>query len=355
MTASVPGSTIVRRPSSQLRSVESVANGIAADNQETRDYQLYPIHTPMRLATERPRACACHQRAIPSRGVRGLPLMTITTLDLNRMFWEAGVRGEQPEWGTLATEPDGMHQEWVDIPAGLWLRPPDPLAGPVVMAVHGGGFVSGSVVTHHRMFGHLACASGMSTFAVEYGLVPEHVFPSQLRTVITAYQWLINRGATRVAVIGDSCGATLALGLALLARDTGLEPPASLLLMSAWTDLEATGASYDTGSDPFFNRELVQALGAGYLGGADPHDPLAAPLYADLHGLPATYLQVGAEESLLDDSRSLADRMQDADVDVRLDEFAGQLHTFQMAAGRTDIANGAIERAGSWLRSTLIS
>jgi acetyl esterase/lipase len=224
------------------------------------------------------------------------------------------------------------------------------------MAIHGGGFVSGSVMTHQRMFSHLACASRVSTFAVEYGLVPENVFPSQLHTVVTAYQWLINRGATRVAVVGDSCGATLALGLALLARDSGLEPPASLLLMSAWTDLEATGASYDTGSDPFFTRELVQALGAGYLGGgADPHDPLAAPLYADVHGLPPTYLQVGAEESLLDDSRRLATRMQNANVDVVLDEFAGQLHTFQMAAGRTVVANDAIERAGSWLRSTLTS
>jgi monoterpene epsilon-lactone hydrolase len=280
--------------------------------------------------------------------------MTMTALDPNRMFWEAGARGDQPEWGTLATDDgDGVHQEWVDIPAGLWIRPPDPLAGRAVLAIHGGGFVSGSVMTHRRMFGHLACASGMSTFAVEYGLVPEHVFPSQLHTVITAYQWLINWGATRVAVIGDSCGATLALGLALLARDAGVEPPVSLLLMSAWADLEATGASYDTGSDPFFTRELVQALGAGYLNGADPQDPLAAPLYADMHGLPPTYLQVGAEESLLDDSRRLATRMQDAGVEVRQDAFAGQLHTFQMAAGRTAAADDAIERAGSWLRSTL--
>jgi epsilon-lactone hydrolase len=279
--------------------------------------------------------------------------MTTTAVDLNRRFWEAGARGEQPVWGELATEPEGMHLEWVDIPAGLWIRPPETLHGPVVMAIHGGGFVSGSVMTHQRMFSHLVRASGVSTFAVEYGLVPEHVFPSQLRTVFTAYQWLINRGATRVAVLGDSCGATLALGLALHARDTGLAPPASLLLMSGWTDLEAAGASYDTGSDPFFDRELVRALGADYLAGADPRDPLAAPLYADMHGLPATYLQVGAEESLLDDSRSLANRMQDADVEVHLDEFAGQLHTFQMAAGRTDMANDAIERAGSWLRSTL--
>jgi epsilon-lactone hydrolase len=98
----------------------------------------------------------------------------------------------------------------------------------------------------------------------------------------------------------------------------------------------------------------VRELGEGYLAGADPHDPLAAPIHADLRGLSPTYLQVGAEESLLDDSRWLANRLRDAGVEARLDEFADQVHTFQMAAGHTTVADDAIERAGSWLRSTLV-
>jgi acetyl esterase/lipase len=282
--------------------------------------------------------------------------MTTTTQDPNRALWEARARGEQtPNWEALASEPDGIEQEYLDAPGGLWLRPPDALTGPVVLAIHGGGFVSGSVATHRRMFGHLARAAGVATLAVEYGLVPEYVFPSQLDAVTTAYQWLLDRGVTRVCVTGDSCGATLALALAVHARDEGLPLPTSLLLMSAWTDLEATGASYDSGSDPFFTRELVRGLAAGYLAGADSHDPLAAPLHADLRGLPPTYLQVGAEESLLDDSKRLADRLREAGVEVRLDEFADQLHTFQMGTGRTRVADDAIGRAGSWLRSTLVT
>jgi acetyl esterase/lipase len=282
--------------------------------------------------------------------------MTITTTDPNRALWEAQARGEEtPTWESLSCEPDGIEQENVDIPAGLWLRPPGAATGSVVLAIHGGGFVSGSVATHRRMFGPLARAAGVATLAVEYGLVPDHVFPSQLDTVVAAYRWLLGRGTTGVAVAGDSSGATLAMGLALRARDEGLPPPASLLLMSASTDLEATGASYDSGSDPFFTRELVRGLAAGYLAGADPRDPLAAPLHADLRRLPPTYLQAGAEESLLDDSRRLADRLRDAGVDVQLDEFAGQVHTFQMGAGRTQVADDAIGRGGSWLRSTLMS
>ena len=281
--------------------------------------------------------------------------MTTTTRDPNRALWEARARGEQtPAWETLATEPDGVETEAVDAPAGLWLRPPDAPVGPVILAIHGGGFVSGSAATHRRMFGHLARAAGVSTFAVEYGLVPEHVFPSQLETVTAAYRWLLGSGAAPIGVVGDSCGATLAVGLAVRIREEDLLAPASLLLLSAWTDLDADGTSYDTGSDPFFTRELVRGLAAGYLAGADPHDPLAAPMHTELCGLPPTYLQVGAEEALLDDSRGLARRMRAAGVEIRLDEFPDQVHTFQMAAGRTTVADDAVREAGSWLRSTLV-
>lgn len=279
----------------------------------------------------------------------------MTTSDPNRIHWEAVARDEPTDWAGLATEPEGIEQERLDDPAGLWLQPADAAVGPVILAIHGGGFVRASAATHRRMFGHLARASGVPALVVEYGLVPACVFPSQLDTVTTAYQWLLDRGATHIAVAGDSCGAGLAVALALRARDSGVALPSSLLLMSAWTDLEATGGSYGSSSDPFFTREVVQALGAGYLAGADPHDPLAAPAHADVRGLPATYLQVGAEESLLDDSRQLANRLRDAGVDVRLDEFPDQLHTFQMAAGRTDVADDAIERGGSWLHSILAS
>lgn len=281
--------------------------------------------------------------------------------DPNRVHWEAVARGEWVDWAGLATEPAGVAVAEVEAPAGSWLRPVGAVPGSVILAIHGGGFVTGSAVTHRRMFGHLAGAAGSEVFAVDYGLVPSHVFPSQLDTVTEAYRWLLGGGHarghdendTRVAVMGDSCGAGLAVALALRARDAGLVQPCCLLLISAWTDLEATGDSYGSGSDPFFTREVVRGLAAGYTAGGDPRDPRAAPLYADLHGLPPTYLQVGAEESLRDDSRQLADRLGAAGVEVRLDEFAGQLHSFQMAAGRTAAADDAIERGGAWLRSKL--
>ncbi|MBN6037370.1 alpha/beta hydrolase fold domain-containing protein [Amycolatopsis sp. 195334CR] len=207
--------------------------------------------------------------------------MSETMEDPNRALWESWARGAQdPAWETLTAEPEAV--ETAEAQAGAWLRPRDAPAGPVVLAIHGGGFVGGSVSTHRRMFGHLARAAGVNVFAVEYGLVPEHVFPSQLDTVTAAYRWLLGTGAGPIGVVADSCGALLALGLAIRAREDGLPMPSSLLLMSAWTDLDAEGASYDTGSDPYFTREMVRGLAAGYLAGADSRNPLAAPLHADL-------------------------------------------------------------------------
>nr|WP_277348435.1 alpha/beta hydrolase [Planctomonas sp. JC2975] len=269
-------------------------------------------------------------------------------------------------------------------PSGLWLTPNASRPGTsdqsssgasasasgsdsdaVILAIHGGGFVGGSATTHQRMFGHLAAASGIPVFAVEYGLVPDHTFPSQPDTVFEAYRELLASaarrsrdqaqpaGERRIAIVGDSVGATLAIGLAARVRDDGLPMPAGLLLASASTDFEAMGGSYDTGSDPFFTREVVRALADGYLAGTDPRDPAAAPLFTDLRGFPPVYLQVGAEESLLDDSRMLAERLHSAGVQTRLDAYEDQLHTFQMTAGRTRVADDAIAEGATWLRSIL--
>jgi len=284
------------------------------------------------------------------------PATASPTADINRAHWEALARGETTDWEQLGTEPPWVTVERATSPDGLWLRPDDARSpedsGGVLLAIHGGGFIGGSASTHHRMFGHLVAVSGISAFAVEYGLVPEYTFPSQVDAVFDAYRALL-AGGRRIALVGDSCGATLAIGVAARARDEGLPVPAGLLLLSAWSDFEATGESYETGTDPFFTREVVRGLARGYLNGQDPRDPAAAPLFTDLRGFPPTYIQVGAEESLLDDSIRLARRLREAGVRTRVDTYEGQLHTFQMTAGRTPVADDAITEGATWLRSIL--
>ena len=86
------------------------------------------------------------------------------------------------------------------------------------------------------------------------------------------------------------------------------------------------------------------------LGGVDAQHPLASPIFADLKGLPPIYLQVGEYETLLDDSRALAERAKAAGVEARLEVFPGMLHSFQMMAGRAPEADDAIARFAQWVR-----
>jgi acetyl esterase/lipase len=159
-----------------------------------------------------------------------------------------------------------------------------------------------------------------------------------------------------IAFAGDSVGGWLAITVQLRARSRGLPLPAVALLMSPVSDLEVSGESYDTNreTDPLFQRDFVRRVVQGFLGqGGDPRDPLTSPLRADLAGLGPVYIQVGGDETLLDDARGLDEHARKAGLDARLDVFPGMLHTFQMAAGRAPEADDAIRRMASWLRPRL--
>jgi monoterpene epsilon-lactone hydrolase len=125
--------------------------------------------------------------------------------------------------------------------------------------------------------------------------------------------------------------------------------------MSPWVDMTVSAETYESNrnTEPFFYKEVVEGLAAMFLAGGDPKDPLTSPLYADLSGLPPLYIQVGGDETLLDDSRELERRARDAGVEVRLDVFPEQLHTFQMAAGRAPEADDAVRRFADWVRPRL--
>ncbi len=270
--------------------------------------------------------------------------------------WRAMVE----EWPLVTTEPGAV--DYVEIDAGgvpgMSITPKGAVQDRVILALHGGGFVTGSMYTHRKLFGHIAKAVGVRALAVDYRRVPEHVHPAPVQDAVTAYRWLLEQGidAQHVAFTGDSAGGGLVVTAMLLARDQGLPLPAAGMPLSPWFDYEATGASQDTNAktDRLLNKEFGLVLAGMFLGeSGDPHDPYVNPLYGNLAGLPPMFLQVSDAETLLDDSRSFTAKARDAGVDVRLDIFPGQQHTFQMAAGRSPIADDAIERLADWVRPRL--
>ncbi|GAB3957619.1 alpha/beta hydrolase [Actinoallomurus acanthiterrae] len=274
---------------------------------------------------------------------------------------------EQPDtesaddaWGGLTAEPRGV--DYIETDAGglpaMWAMPKRSAEDRVLLCVHGGGFVSGSMYSHRKMFGHLAKETGARALIFDYRLALEHIHPAQVDDAIAVYRWLLDQGigADRIAFTGDSAGGGLAITTQLRARERGLPLPAATMLLSPWVDMEALGESYRTNRDrdAFFSTDVVRALVGIFLGeGGDPRDPLANPLYADLSGLGPVHIQVGGDEVLLDDARQLEEHARKAGVDVRLQVFPEMQHTFQMAAGRAPEADEAIRAMADWVRPKL--
>ena len=267
---------------------------------------------------------------------------------------------DDESWGDLTAEPRGvdyLETEAAGLPA-MWAVPKGASTDRVLMCIHGGGFLGGSIYTHRKMFGHLAKAAGTRALLVSYHLLPEGVFPVPEGDVTNAYRWLLDQGISgeRIAFAGDSVGGWLAVTAQLRAREQGLPLPAAALLMSPCVDMETTGKSYETNqdSDPFFKRDVVREIIRGFLGeGTDARDPRANPLYADLSGFGPLYIQAGGDETLADDARLLYEHAAKAGVDARLDIVPDMLHTFQMAAGRAPEADDAIRELAGWVRPRL--
>jgi len=262
-------------------------------------------------------------------------------------------------WPVIAAEPRGI--DYIEIEVGgvtaLWAVPKGCAQDRVVLCVHGGGFVTGSMYSHRKFYGHLAKAIGCRALIPDYRRSPEHAFPAALDDVVAAYRWLLDQGleANHIVLAGDSSGGGLIIASQLRARDVGLPMPAASLPISPWLDMAVTGESIASnfGKDALFTKEMIQGLARALLGDADPRDPFASPLYADLSGFAPIYIQVGGDEMIRDDSVRIAERAKKAGVDVRLDVFPGQQHTFQMAAGRAPLADEAIRRMADWVRPKL--
>jgi acetyl esterase/lipase len=263
-------------------------------------------------------------------------------------------------WAALTAEPGGV--DYIEVDAGgvlaMWATPKGCTENRVLLCFHGGGFFSGSMYTHRKLYGHFAKAMGCRALILHYRRTPEHAHPAQVNDSLAAYEWLLNQGiqSKHIAFVGDSAGGGLAITTLLLARDKGLPLPAATMPFSAWFDMEVVGESMETNreKDLLFTAQWIKDM-AGMLLGAngDRKDPYANPLYANLDGLPPVYLHVGGDEMLLDDSVRLAERARKFGVDVSLDIFPGMQHSFQMAAGRASEANDSIARYANWVRPKL--
>jgi monoterpene epsilon-lactone hydrolase len=292
---------------------------------------------------------------MPSRQLQ----MIIETLRSRPAMAALSIEDQRAAFDALASQfplAEDVRRDPVDaagVPAE-WITTPEALHERGIYYLHGGGYTLGSINTHREMISRLSRAARARALAIDYRLAPEHPFPAAVEDSTAAYRWLLAIGVdpARLVIAGDSAGGGLTVATLVALRDAGDPLPAAAVCLSPWVDLEGLGESMTTraGVDPMVQREELLQHVKAYLGDAHPRTPLAAPLYADLRGLPPLLIQVGTAETLLDDSTRLAERAKAAGVDVVLEPWDDMIHVWQFCAAILPEGQQAIDRIGEFIR-----
>lgn len=218
-----------------------------------------------------------------------------------------------------------------------WLEPDRIDSDYVLLQLHGGGYV-GTMHNAYRNFAVLysELGHGMPVLTIDYRVAPEHPYPAALEDAVSAWEWLLQKGyrEDKIIVAGDSAGGGLTLALALYLKDHGSHLPCGLIAMSPWTDMTASGESYQTNfeKDPLFgNTRDSLVYNREYLGLEDPKNPYISPAFGDFSGFPPMLIQAGSYEMLLSDSEMVAEKAKEQGVKVRFHIYEGMFHVFQMA------------------------
>ncbi|MFF4191016.1 alpha/beta hydrolase [Nonomuraea sp. NPDC001831] len=267
-----------------------------------------------------------------------------------------------------------VDEEWVTVPGGPTgevrariVRPAGSTGAlPVIIYIHGAGWVFGNAHTHDRLVRELATGAGAAVVFPEYDLSPEHRYPVAIEQNWTVARWIVTDGAakgldaTRVAVAGDSVGGNMTAALTIMAKRRG-----GLSLRTQVLFYPVTDASFDTESyrqfaeGYFLRRDGMQWFWDQYTTSeAERAEITASPLRAtveELAGLPPALVITGEADVLRDEGEAYAAKLRAAGVPVTAVRYQGIIHDFVMlnALRGTYAAGSAIELAAGTLRRAL--
>lgn len=260
---------------------------------------------------------------------RLMPLINSCSLETTRRG--QNLLGELMEWR--------HHQQVIikdhpfpDFPAA-WVLPRDKLRQGVILYLHGGGYVCGDLEYAKGFATRLAAQCGCPVLCPAYRLAPEHPYPAALEDCLCAYRYLLDKGYSpaHITVCGESAGGGACYALCLLLRQQGLPLPAGIIAISPWTDLTASGSSYEENRevDPSMTVELLRFYAGCYC--QDFTDPLVSPLLArpeQLEGMPPSCIFVGGDEIMCSDSRLLHEKLLRAGCKSELTIAPGRWHGY---------------------------
>jgi acetyl esterase len=261
------------------------------------------------------------------------------------------VRAEQRE-AALVEPKDDVHEvrdlEVGGVPCRLYR--PSAAGLPVLLYLHGGGFVLGDLETHDAQCRRMADRTGWAVLAVDYRRPPEDRFPAALDDAVGALDGVLagqvgDLDPSRVVVVGDSAGANLAVGVAR--RRPGVL--AGAVLVYPFLDPQTASSSYSS-TDGGLDRPDAQWFWDHYAGDADRTDPDLAPLHAtDLGVLPRTLVQVAECDTLAEEDRAFVALAREQGARVEETTYAGMIHGFWRRPAEFDAATEALDELVAWL------
>ncbi len=272
-------------------------------------------------------------------------------------FSVESIREGLDQLGAMVKLPKDVKCETVDVggvPA-VWITIPDVINDHIILYLHGGGYVAGSIKSHENLAARLSRVTKARVLLIDYRLAPEHPYPAAIEDSTTAYRWLVSNERIlpkNMIIGGDSAGGGLTIATLVKLRDDGDTLPAAAVCLSPWTDLAVTGESVKTNADidPFIPAESLEVIAELYYGDEDAKHPLVSPLYTNLQGLPPLFIQVGTAEVLIDDSTRLADRAKAAGVEVQLEIWEDMIHVFAAFAEWAPEGQQGIEQIGEFIQ-----
>jgi acetyl esterase len=267
-----------------------------------------------------------------------------------------------------------IDEEWITVPGGptgavkARIVKPAGATGslPVVIYIHGAGWVFGNAHTHDRLVRELAVGAGAAVVFPEYDLSPEARYPVAIEQNYAVARWVVAEGAgkgldaTRIAVAGDSVGGNMAAALTLMAKERGDVPLVQQVLFYPVTDAAFDTGSYEDFATGFFlRRDAMQWFWDQYTTDAAQRQQItASPLRAtpeQLAGLPPALVITAEADVLRDEGEAYANKLREAGVPVVATRYQGIIHDFVMlnALRGTNAAEAAIGQAVGTLRAAL--
>ncbi|MBU6955379.1 alpha/beta hydrolase [Hahella sp. HN01] len=237
--------------------------------------------------------------------------------------------------------------------AGIVVTPEKVLDNRTLLYIHGGGYVHGGIKGYEGLAARYATWLGARVYVPDYRQAPEHVFPTPVNDVFTAYRYLLESGVApqSLALSGDSAGGAMVITTMIKARNAGLPQPVAGAALSPWANLTHSGASAQDrdGLDPLVTVAMLKRLARTFLGDALATDPDASPVFADVRGIAPTLIQIGENEVMLSDAIRLASHLGENRVRVNLEVWPGMFHVWHLFSGFMPEAAQALMNAVNFL------